>query len=89
MEKTERQKAYTYLIEKKCGYREDLIKKITEELFDEFCLIGFIREGMDGEWKERWTLTDFGKSQITSHFNFMEKSEKLKSINYKFTIALA
>ena len=87
MEKTGRQKAYEYIIEKKCGYREDLVKQITQELFDEFRLIGFIKEGMDGEWKERWKITEFGKFQITSHFNFINISEKSQSINRKFNIA--
>jgi hypothetical protein len=84
---TERQIAYDYLIKTKCGYRDDLIKKITLELFDEFRLIGFIKEGMDGEWKQRWKITDFGESQITSHLTFIKISEKLKLINKKYNIA--
>ena len=78
---TKRQIAYKYLLEKRSGYRDELISVITDELFEEFCLIGFITEGMDGEWNERWRLTDFGESQITSHFRFIKVTERLKNLN--------
>ena len=78
--------AYEYLNEKKSGLKSEIIKVIKQQLFEEFCLVGFIKEGVDGNWNERWQITDFGKSQVTSHLNLIKINQKLESIKEEFHI---
>ena len=69
--------AYKHILETKCGNKTDLVEKITLELFEEFCLVGYIQEGMDGKWNERWQITSFGASQIQTYLNFSQKEKGL------------
>lgn len=75
-----RKESYLYLINTEKGERKELIQNIGENFFDEFRLIGFIKEGMDGKWIERWQLTPFGKMQINSYLKFQEIDEELDEI---------
>ncbi len=46
-------------------------------MFDEFRLVGIIKEGMNGKWVERWMLTTFGKNQIIGEIEFFEMEKEL------------
>lgn len=73
-----KQQAFEYLLNKKSGFKKDL--RISEELFNEFCLVGYIKQGMDGNWAERWHLTKFGECQIQSYLSFFKKADELSEI---------
>lgn len=64
-----RGQAYRYLFNTRQGKTEELIKEIGSILFDEFRLVGYIKEGMSGNWVERWQLTKFGENQISTYIN--------------------
>lgn len=72
--------AYNYLIKTENGERSEAIKKIGEDLFTELRLIGFIKEGMDGNWIERWQITPFGREQINTYLKFEEIDNELDEI---------
>lgn len=78
---TDRKKAYEYLLANKCGRRNETT--LCDELYKEFCLIGFIKEGMDGNWTPRWQVTDFGTHQMKTYLNFSKVKEKLLLIKEK------
>lgn len=65
----DRGQAYRYLFNMRQGKTEELIKEIGPALFDEFRLVGYIKEGMSGKWVERWQLTKFGENQISTYIN--------------------
>lgn len=75
-----RKTACEYLLKKDNGTKKELIEEIDEELFNEFRLIGYFKEGVDGSLAERWKLTDFGKSQIRSYLEFYKISEELRAV---------
>jgi len=83
----DRKTAYEYLLKKKCGFKKELIDVIGLDFFDEFRLIGFIKEGMDSDWEKRWEITNFGESQMNSYLHFIEVNEKLKKIKQKLEVA--
>jgi len=87
MEKIDRKVAYEFLLSKKCGFKNVLIEIIGDNFFNEFRLIGYIKEGMNSDWKERWAITDLGESQMTSYVRFVEVNEKLKLIKEKLEAA--
>jgi len=75
-----REDAYNYIYTQKCGTQQTLQARIGNELFDELCLIGYIKQGMDGSWNERWEITCFGESQIKAYLNFSEKNRELDKL---------
>lgn len=70
--------AYEYLLDKECGWRKDAENAVTKKLFRELRNVGYIKEGMDGEWRERWSLTEFGESQIRSYVDLFKRGVKRK-----------
>jgi len=87
MAMTNRKTAYEYLLDNQCGFRKDLINEIGIDFFNEFRLIGFIKEGMNSDWEKRWEITNFGESQMRSYLNFIDVNEKLKKIKQKLEVA--
>lgn len=79
--------AYNYLIKEEKGKRSDVINSIGEDLFTEFRLIGFIKEGMDGNWVERWQITPFGKEQMNTYLKFQEIDRELDEICKELNIS--
>jgi len=80
-----REEAYRYILATECGYTNEI--GIAPELFEEFCLVGYIKQGMDGEWNERWHITDFGRVQIKSYLNFFDQENELKNLLTNLGIA--
>ena len=74
---TKREIAYEYILKEGCGRKDVLLKKIGQDLFDEFCFVGYIKQGMDGNLNERWKLTNFGRSQTKSYFDFKNKTKEI------------
>lgn len=62
-----RVKAYRYIIEEKCGERKMVLKEITPDLFRELLNVGYLKEGMDGDWNKRWRMTEYGEEQIGAY----------------------
>lgn len=52
---------------------------ISRELFRNFCLVGYIQQGVDGAWEKRWKLTDFGRTQMQAHLVLMDFKEQLEA----------
>ena len=75
--------AFEYLMEHKCGSVSEL--QISEELFNEFCLVVYIRQGMDGSWNERWHLTEHGEHQISSYIDFFQRTDELLKIGQELS----
>ena len=75
-----REAAYDYMLRKKKGTKAELIEEIGADLFNEFRLIGYLKEGVDGTMDERWKITDFGASQIGSYLEFYEISKRLRAV---------
>ena len=75
-----REEAYEYLIKNGQGETKILKKEIGEDIFDELRLIGFIKEGMDGNWVERWQITSFGKEQISAYLKFCEIAKEVERL---------
>jgi hypothetical protein len=46
------------------GVKEELISKIGEELYKEFCLLGYISQGVNGSGVKTWIATNLGKKQF-------------------------
>lgn len=82
-----REEAYKYLLETEKGEREDIIEKIGKDLFNELRLVGFIKEGMDGKWIQRWKTTSFGIRQMRSYVKFSETDKELDDICSKLKIS--
>lgn len=74
----DRGEAYRYILKTEQGFVDEI--RISEELFKDFCYIGYIRLGMDGKWRERWRITDFGKSQFHSYLELFEQEADLNDI---------
>lgn len=75
-----REEAYKYLLRERQGERESIIKNIGEDLFTELRLVGFIKEGMDGNWVQRWQITSLGDEQMSSYIEFNEMDKELEKI---------
>jgi len=77
-----REVAYEYFsLEKNHGSREEIDeKKVSPELFEELCRVGFVSQGVDGRMQDRWQLTDFGKSQIESYLEVSKMIRTLQSL---------
>lgn len=84
---SKRKEAYEEILRQEKGVRTEL--KISEALFDDFCRIGYIQQGMTGDWKETWKLTKFGKRQMLSFLNLVKQEERLNSIKTKLKSAIA
>lgn len=74
----DRGEAYRYVLETKQGFVDEIL--ISEELFKDFCCIGYIRLGMDGKLRERWRITEFGESQFQSYLELFDQEEDLNNI---------
>lgn len=79
-----RLEAYQYLKKNQRGFRDDVIEEITEPLFSEFCNVGILSEGLDGNWKARYKVTDFGIEQIDSILKIESLKGELLSIAQKY-----
>ncbi len=75
-----RKEAYNYILTEKNGPQNEILRAIGNDLFQEFCLVGFIKQGMDGAWVERWQITEFGKSQISSYLELYNIKNNLNEI---------
>ncbi len=82
-----RVEAYEYLSNHKDGTKSDIESEITPKLFEEFCRIGYVQAGMDGNWNERWQITDFGESQIKAYRKFLDKERELDDLLVRYGIA--
>lgn len=78
---------YEEILRKEKGIKSEL--EISEEMFEDFCRIGYIQQGMSGEWEETWKLTDFGRKQMTSFVNLVEQGDVLASIEANLKTAIA
>lgn len=74
----DRGEAYKYVLKEDHGFVDEI--RISDELFRDFCNIGYIRMGMDGKWRERWQITEFGKEQFQSYLELFDQEEELESI---------
>ena len=45
------------------GTKTELIKEIDKDLYEEFCLLGYIKQGLNGHHQATWKITEQGKSQ--------------------------
>lgn len=68
------------MLKKNKGTKAELIQEIGADLFNEFRLIGYLKEGVDGALDERWKITEFGKNQISSIKEFYEISDELRAV---------
>ncbi len=82
-----REEAYSYILSTDNGFIDEI--EITQDLFNDFCLVGYIKQGMDGDWRERWQVTDFGKSQLQSYINFFDQEQELSDLLSRLGIATA
>ena len=80
-------KAYEEVLRYEKGVRSDL--EISEEMFDDFCRIGYIQQGMSGDWQETWKLTNFGRKQMKSYIALFNQGERLDSIEADLNAAIA
>lgn len=69
----QRKIAYNYILNQGYGVRQAVIEMIGENMFHELCIIGFIKEGVDGEGEERWQLSEFGQSQMIAYLELLNK----------------
>ncbi|MDE5610386.1 MAG: hypothetical protein K2I66_08390 [Bacteroidales bacterium] len=74
----DRGEAYRYILETKQGFVDEI--RISEDLFEDFYRIGYIHLGMDGQWRERWQITDFGESQFQSYLELFDQEADLDDI---------
>lgn len=68
------------MLKKNKGTKAELIQEIGADLFNEFRLIGYLKERVDGALDERWKITEFGKNQISSIKEFYEISDELRAV---------
>lgn len=63
----DRKDAILYIAGQGHGTKESLISEIGEELYDQFCYMGFIRKGVTVTGQEKpastWRITELGKKQ--------------------------
>lgn len=74
----DRKEAYKYVLDTDHGFVDEI--QIAEELFNDFCYIGYIHLGMDGNWRERWQITDFGRNQFQSYLELFDEEEELDDV---------
>ena len=75
-----REEAYQYVLDEKHGSVSKLKENLQQEVFNDFLRLGYIKQGMDGEWDERWQLTEFGKEQMESYISLNNQTELLDLI---------
>lgn len=58
-----RQEAFEIIFSEKKGLKEDLVQKITPELYKQFCQMGFISQGVtviNRKGQNTWSITERG-----------------------------
>ena len=68
------------------GIKIDLEKVISEELFNEFCLMGFIKQGVtsvDDSPVGTWSITESLKEEYDFFYKKPGNREKLLAENYR------
>lgn len=78
---TKRQKAYKYVLDERKGTQSKLISTIGQELFDEFCILGFITQGADAKWEKRWRITNFGQKQFSDYVELDARMSQLITLS--------
>lgn len=68
---------YQYVLTHENGNTDDTGIKENLGLFNQFCSVGFVTQGIDGIGNRRWKITDFGKVQISSYLELVEMKEQL------------
>ena len=70
--------AYDYFLHKERGFLSDF--EMNKVFFDDFCRVGYIRRGVNGNMQERWQITDFGKSQFQAYLALSEQKKKSEQL---------
>jgi len=53
------------LIHSECsGIKDELVSKISSEMYEDFCLLGFILQGVNDVGERTWKITECGKKQF-------------------------
>lgn len=68
------------------GTREELIRKIGKDSYDEFCYVGTIKQGMDGRMEQRWQVTPFGRSQVDDYLALCQLDDNLDALCKQYGI---
>lgn len=66
---TDRCTAYNYLLSHRMGTKQAFTSALGEGYFIDFRNVGYIKEGINGKWEERWQLTDFGEQQVQAYLD--------------------
>jgi hypothetical protein len=79
-----RVEAIDFIFKKENGTKNELINKIGERLYKEYCLLGYIQQGINAEHDQTWqktSLTDFQQK-----FNAPPTSEEKELGRYLVSI---
>lgn len=66
--------AYAYFLREKNGYVKSF--KMDSAMLADFCNVGYIKMGVNGDLQERWQITDFGKSQFRAYLALAKQKKK-------------
>lgn len=80
----DRVEAYKYVLRHDHGNVADLQKSLSSELFEDFLLLGFIKQGMDSKGTERWQVTIFGRGQLRESIRLLEQRDEIADIVLAF-----
>ena len=74
---------YQLLVEKSIGYEDELKTDFSkrggccfENLYKDSFLVGILRAGIDGMFKNRYKLTEFGKRQVIAFLDIYDYLDK-------------
>lgn len=86
----DRKEAIIYIAEECRGNRNDLVNEIGEDLFNQFCSLGFIKKGItfteDQKEISTWQITESGKKQKEFYRGPNEEEERLGKLFFSLGI---
>jgi hypothetical protein len=74
-----KEKIMTYILEKKSGYRQDLVEEFGEDVVRELCMLGYITQGTVFEGnshKRTWSITQKAKDFYLFFMSELTEYEK-------------
>ena len=79
-----RGEAYRYVLYRDHGTTKELKSHLSQDIVDDFFSLGYIQRGMDGEWNERWKITDFGRVQLNEYVEVIDQKMEMMELLSEF-----